>query len=57
MAGAETYQTLVLIDDFNVTQPATGQLELRTNPDSFPADYIDAPGRAFSFRLRFLGRK
>ena len=35
VAGAETYQTLVLFDGFNVTQPATGQLQLRANADAF----------------------
>ena len=35
LAGAETYQTLTLLDGFNVTQPTTGQLQLRTNVDSF----------------------
>jgi len=35
LAGAETYQILTLFDGFNVTDPATGQLQLRTNADSF----------------------
>jgi hypothetical protein len=35
VAGAETYQTLVLLDGFNVTQPANGQLLVRTSIDSF----------------------
>lgn len=35
ITGAETYQTLVLFDGFNVTQPANGQLLLRTSTDSF----------------------
>jgi TonB dependent receptor/Carboxypeptidase regulatory-like domain len=36
-AGAETYQTLLLLDGFNVTQPTptNGQLALRTSIDSF----------------------
>jgi Carboxypeptidase regulatory-like domain/TonB dependent receptor len=34
-AGAETWQTLLLLDGFNVTQPTTGQLFLRTSIDSF----------------------
>lgn len=34
-AGAETYQTLVLLDGFNVTQPANGQLAVRTSVESF----------------------
>jgi hypothetical protein len=33
IAGAETYQTLVLLDGFNVTQPANGQLLVRVSPD------------------------
>ena len=35
LAGAETYQILTLFDGFNVTDPATGQLQLRTNADTF----------------------
>ena len=35
VAGAETYQTLVLLDGFNVTQPTNGQLVVRTSVDSF----------------------
>jgi hypothetical protein len=35
ITGAQTYQTLVLFDGFNVTQPANGQLLLRTSTDSF----------------------
>jgi len=35
LAGAETYQTLTLLDGFNVTQPATGQLQIRAGVDSF----------------------
>ncbi len=35
VAGAETYQTLVLLDGFNVTQPANGQLLIRTSIESF----------------------
>jgi hypothetical protein len=35
VAGAETYQTLLLLDGFNVTQPTSGQLVVRTSVDSF----------------------
>jgi hypothetical protein len=35
IAGAETYQTLTLLDGFNVTQPATGQLLARVSTDAF----------------------
>lgn len=35
VTGAETYQTQVLFDGFNVTQPANGQLLLRVSTDSF----------------------
>jgi len=35
VAGAETYQTLLLLDSFNVTQPTNGQLVVRTSIDSF----------------------
>lgn len=34
-SGGETYQSLLLLDGFNVTQPVTGQLFLRTSIDSF----------------------
>jgi len=34
IAGAETYQTLVLFDGFNVTQPANGQLLVRVSTDA-----------------------
>jgi hypothetical protein len=35
VAGADSYQTLVLLDGFNVTQPTNGQLEVRTSVESF----------------------
>jgi hypothetical protein len=35
VAGAEGYQTLLLLDGFNVTQPTNGQLVVQTNIDSF----------------------
>lgn len=35
VAGAETYQTLLLLDGFNVTQPTNGQLTIQTGIDSF----------------------
>ncbi len=35
VAGAETYQTLLLLDGFNVTQPTNGELVVRTSVDSF----------------------
>jgi hypothetical protein len=35
VAGAETYQTLLLLDGFNVTQPTSGALVVRTSIDSF----------------------
>jgi hypothetical protein len=35
ITGAETYQTLVLFDGFNVTQPGNGQLLFRVSTDSF----------------------
>jgi hypothetical protein len=34
-AGAETWQTLTLLDGFNVTQPTNGQLLLETSVSSF----------------------
>src|ERR1022692_4202756 len=35
VAGAETYQTLLLLDGFNLTQPTNGQLVVQTSIDSF----------------------
>ena len=35
VSGAETWQTLLLLDGFNVTQPTSGQLVVRTSVDSF----------------------
>ena len=35
ITGAETYQSLILFDGFNVTQPANGALLLRVSTDSF----------------------
>ncbi len=35
VAGAETYQTITLLDGFNVTQPANGQLLARLSVDAF----------------------
>jgi hypothetical protein len=34
-AGAETFQTLLLLDGFNVTQPTNGQLVVQSGIDSF----------------------
>jgi len=34
VAGSETYETLVLLDEFNVTQPANGQLLVRPSTDA-----------------------
>jgi hypothetical protein len=35
VAGAQTYQTLTMLDGFNVTQPANGQLLIRVSTDAF----------------------
>src|SRR5271170_1792191 len=35
VAGAETYQTLLVLDGFNVTQPTSGALVVQTSIDSF----------------------
>ncbi|HTS36616.1 MAG TPA: carboxypeptidase regulatory-like domain-containing protein [Candidatus Solibacter sp.] len=35
VAGAQTYQTQTLLDGFNVTQPANGQLLVRVSTDAF----------------------
>jgi hypothetical protein len=44
VAGAENYQTLVLLDGFNVSQPTNGQLAVRTSIDSFRSLEV-APSR------------
>src|SRR6266852_3003110 len=56
VAGAETYQTLTLLDGFNVTQPANGLLLVRVSTDAFrsidvepsrePAEYGKGSGGA-----------
>jgi hypothetical protein len=35
VAGAQTYQTVTLLDGFNVTQPGNGQLLVRVSTDAF----------------------
>jgi hypothetical protein len=35
VAGAQTYQTVTVLDGFNVTQPANGQLFIRVSTDAF----------------------
>ena len=35
VAGAQTYQTETLLDGFNITQPANGQLLIRVSADAF----------------------
>jgi len=41
VAGAETYQTLTLLDGFNVTQPANGQLLVRVSADAFRSIQVE----------------
>jgi hypothetical protein len=58
VAGAETYQTVTLLDGFNVTQPANGQLLVRVSTDAFrsiqvepsrePAEYGKGSGGVLS---------
>src|SRR5580692_3015738 len=62
VAGAETYQTLLLLDGFNVTQPTNGQLAVRTSVDSFrsievtpsrePAEFGKGSGGVFGLNTR-----
>ena len=42
VAGAQTYQTVTLLDDFNVTQPANGQLLVRVSTDAFRSIQIES---------------
>ena len=41
VAGAETYQTVTLLDGFNVTQPANGQLLVRVSTDAFRSIQVE----------------
>jgi hypothetical protein len=41
VAGAETYQALTLLDGFNLTQPATGQLLARVSTDAIRSIDVD----------------
>jgi hypothetical protein len=42
VAGAQTYQTVTLLDGFNVTQPANGQLLVRVSTDAFRSIQVEA---------------
>ena len=41
IAGAQTYQTQTLLDGFNVTQPANGQLLIRVSIDAFRSIQVE----------------
>src|SRR3984957_16146619 len=41
VAGAQTYQILTLLDGFNVTQPANGQLLIRVSTDAFRSIQVE----------------
>ncbi len=41
VAGAQTYQTVTLLDGFNVTQPASGQLVVRVSIDAFRSIQVE----------------
>lgn len=41
IAGAETYQSVTLLDGFNVTQPANGQLLVRVSTDAFRSIQVE----------------
>ena len=41
VAGSETYQTITLLDGFNVTQPANGQLLVRVSTDAFRSIQVE----------------
>ena len=44
IAGAETYQTVTVLDGFNITQPANGQVLARVSSDAFRSIQV-APAR------------
>jgi hypothetical protein len=41
VAGAETYETETLLDGFNITQPANGQLLVRVSTDAFRSIQVE----------------
>jgi len=41
VAGAQTYQTVTLLDGFNVTQPANGRLLVRVSADAFRSIQVE----------------
>ena len=41
VAGAQTYQTVTLLDGFNVTQPANGLLLIRVSTDAFRSIQVE----------------
>jgi len=41
VAGAQTYQTVTVLDGFNVTQPANGQLLVRVSTDAFRSIQVE----------------
>jgi Carboxypeptidase regulatory-like domain len=41
VAGAQTYQTVTLLDGFNVTQPSNGQLLVRVSTDAFRSIQVE----------------
>ena len=41
VAGAQTYQTQTVLDGFNITQPATGQLLVQISPDAFRSIQVE----------------
>ena len=41
LAGAQTYQTVTLLDGFNVTQPANGELIVRVSTDAFRSIQVE----------------
>ncbi len=41
VAGSETYQTVTMLDGFNITQPANGQLLARISSDAFRSIQVE----------------
>jgi len=41
VAGAQTYQTVTLLDGFNITQPANGLLLIRVSTDAFRSIQVE----------------
>ena len=49
IAGAETYQTVTVLDGFNITQPANGQVLARISSDAFRSIQVEPARESAEF--------